>query len=362
MAAPNVWRRTVETPFKNVVKNKPPPSKKVCSFWLSGRCVYGDRCRNHHPPFLNTDGHLSLLGRLNGHKGDICGICLPTDSDKLLTGYRDGTVRIWDCNSGKCVSVLNLQNQIGSMHCEGSWIFYGLPNLLQARKDNEVYELDGPVGQVYAITSARSDTVFAGAQNGDILVWRGFPSPPNSNPFRLIGTLKGHTTPVTCLTVGGGKLYSGSMDGTVRVWDTESFVCINTVEAHSDCITSLVYWGVYLITSSRDKSIKIWATIHEEGLQEAYTHQERHSILALHGMNDANNKPVICCSCEDSSVRIYELPSFMERGRLLSKRNVHSIQSCPYNLFFTGDGAGTVTVWNWLEDPQPQGINGSSSS
>ena len=31
-------------------------------------------------------------------------------------------------------------------------------------------------------------------------------------------TLRGHTSWVTCLTVVGKKLYSGSDDGTIRVW------------------------------------------------------------------------------------------------------------------------------------------------
>ncbi|WRX10655.1 hypothetical protein QQP08_003142, partial [Theobroma cacao] len=65
------------------------------------------------------------------------------------------------------------------------------------------------------------------------------------------------------------------------------------------------------------------------------------SILC--GMNDAETKPVLFCSCNDNTVRLYDLPSFTERGRLYSKREVRVIHRGPFPLFFTGDGSGSIT-------------------
>ncbi|EOX92681.1 Retrotransposon protein, unclassified, putative [Theobroma cacao] len=63
-------------------------------------------------------------------------------------------------------------------------------------------------------------------------------------------------------------------------------------------------------------------------------------VLALCGMNDAETKPVLFCSCNDNTVRLYDLPSFTERGRLYSKREVRVIHRGPFPLFFTGYGSG----------------------
>nr|GFA46668.1 zinc finger CCCH domain-containing protein 48 [Tanacetum cinerariifolium] len=56
-------------------------------------------------------------------------------------------------------------------------------------------------------------------------------------------------------------------------------------------------------------------------------------------------KPILLCSCKDSGVHIYDLPSFVERGRIFSRQDIQAIQVGPEGLFFTGDAAGVVTVW-----------------
>ncbi|THG16371.1 hypothetical protein TEA_019166 [Camellia sinensis var. sinensis] len=78
-------------------------------------------------------------------------------------------------------------------------------------------------------------------------------------------------------------------------------------------------------------------------------------LLTLCGMHDSEAKPVLLCSCNDNSVRVYDLPSFSERGKIFAKQEVRSIQIGPGGLFFTGDGTGQVKVWNWLAEPTAAG-------
>ncbi|KAI8025986.1 Zinc finger CCCH domain-containing protein 48 [Camellia lanceoleosa] len=68
-------------------------------------------------------------------------------------------------------------------------------------------------------------------------------------------------------------------------------------------------------------------------------------VLALCGIHDAEAKPILLCSCNDNSVRLYDLPSFTERGRLFAKQEVRAIQIGPGGLFFTGDATGQLAVW-----------------
>ncbi|KAJ6417731.1 hypothetical protein OIU84_001165 [Salix udensis] len=65
----------------------------------------------------------SLLTQLEGHQKVISGIALPSGSDKLYTGSKDETVRVWDCQSGQCMHVINLGGEVGCMISEGPWIF-----------------------------------------------------------------------------------------------------------------------------------------------------------------------------------------------------------------------------------------------
>ena len=51
-------------------------------------------------------------------------------------------------------------------------------------------------------------------QNGTIHAWK---ANKETNAFKPATTLEGHNGAVVSLTVGGGRLYSGSMDNTIRV-------------------------------------------------------------------------------------------------------------------------------------------------
>ncbi|KAL6003226.1 Zinc finger CCCH domain-containing protein 48 [Asimina triloba] len=73
----------------------------------------------------------------------------------------------------------------------------------------------------------------------------------------------------------------------------------------------------------------------------------RKGVLFLCGTFDLQAKPVLMSAFDDNSVRLYDLPSFIERGKVLSKDEIRSIQSGPDGLFFTGDGEGVLKVWKW---------------
>uniref|UniRef100_M8BHX7 Uncharacterized protein n=1 Tax=Aegilops tauschii TaxID=37682 RepID=M8BHX7_AEGTA len=71
--------------------------------------------------------------------------------------------------------------------------------------------------------------------------------------------------------------------------------------------------------------------------------------LALTGMPDAQSKPVLVCSLNDNTVRLYDLPSFSDRGRIFSKQEIRAIQTGPGGLFFTGDGTGELKKYFFLK-------------
>ncbi|KMS94946.1 hypothetical protein BVRB_013870, partial [Beta vulgaris subsp. vulgaris] len=193
-------------------------------------------------------------------------------------------------------------------------------------QSNAEFTLSTSAGQVYTMVAANG-MLFAGAQDGSILVWK-FNAEASS--FDSISPLKGHIGAVVSLIYGANRLYSGSMDNTIRVWDLETMQCIHTLAKHSEVVMSVLCWERYLISSSLDRTLK--------------------GILSLRGMHDAANKPIMLCSSNDNTVRLYELPSFVERGRIFSKQEVRGIHIGPAGLFFTGDGTGLVSVWRCSSD------------
>ncbi|CAL0335227.1 unnamed protein product [Lupinus luteus] len=340
-------RETCETgDDKNVTKK---PSQSPCRYWVDDNCVKGDNCQNLHSWF--TGGGFSTLAKLKEHKKVVTGITLPVGSDKLYSGSTDGTVRTWDCHTGQCTNVRNCGSEVNSLISEGLWIFVGLNNVVKAWdiQNGLEFTLDGPRGKVLAMVVG-NDTLFAGAQDGVIYAWRG--SYDTNSPFKLVASLSGHTKAITCLTVGRMMLFSGSMDHSIKVWDLDTLQCKMTLDGHSDVVTSLICWDSFLLSSSSDCTIKIWVATEEGTIKVAYTHSEENGILALSGMSNAEGKPILFSSSADNSVRLYELPSFLERGRLFARKVVQSLEIGPNGLFFTGDGTGLLMVWKWLEMPK----------
>lgn len=321
-------------------------TEKLCNFWVQGSCSYGERCRYLH---AWCTGCFSLLTQLEGHQKVVSGIALPSGSDKLYTGSKDESVRVWDCQSGQCAGVINLGGEVGCMLSEGPWIFVGLPNIVKAWNAQTAADLSlsGPIGQVYALVVG-NELLFAGTQDGSILAWKFNVA---SNCFEPAASLKGHTSAVVTLVVGASRLYSGSMDKTIRVWSLETLQCVQTLTDHTSVVMSLLCWDQFLLSCSLDKTIKVWAASESGNLEVTYSHNEEYGLLGLCGVFDLESKPVLLCSCNDNSVRAYDLPSFSERGKIFAKEEIRSIQLGPGHLFFTGDGTGEVRVWTWLAEP-----------
>ncbi|KAG5538488.1 hypothetical protein RHGRI_019162 [Rhododendron griersonianum] len=328
-------------------KSTPTNPDKVCKYWLLGNCVQGEKCKNLHSWFCGNG--FSILAKLEGHDKAINGIALPCDSAKLYSGGKDNTLRVWDCHTGQCVDVVNLSGEVGSLISEGPWVFVGLPNSIKVWNSQTQTELtlDGPVGQVYAM-AVGNDVLFAGTQDGTILAWK--PS-SETNGLDLAASLKGHSGGVISLCVGAKRLYSGSMDNTIRVWDLNTFKCIHTLKGHTDAVMSVLCWASFLLSSSLDGTIKAWAATESGNIEVIHTHKEKHGCLELCGIQDAEEKPILLCSCNDNTVRLYDLPSFTERGRIFAKQEVRAIQIGPEGLFFTGDATGQLTVWKLAGEP-----------
>ncbi|XP_028781394.1 zinc finger CCCH domain-containing protein 48-like [Neltuma alba] len=326
-------------------------SPQICKYWINGNCVHGDRCWNLHSWFQG-DG-LSVLTKLHQHKTIVTGITLPVESDKLFSCSTDGTLRVWDCHTGQCVSVIDLGDEARCLISMGSWVFAGLRNAIKAWNIQTAAEItvDGPKGTVLSMAVC-NDTLFAGAMDGVIYAWRS--SSEANFPFKLLATLNGHTRAVVCLTGGpGDKLYSGSVDHSIKVWDLNSLQSVMTLKGHTDIVTSLIFWDQYLFSSSLDGTVKLWTATQKETLEVVHTHHEQSGVVRINGMIDAKGKPILFCSCNNHSVGLYEMPSFAARGRLFSKQEIRVIEEGPGGLFFTGDGTGLLTVWKWLPEWEP---------
>lgn len=105
--------------------------------------------------------------------------------------------------------------EVGCMIGEGPWVFVGIPDAVKAwnTQNSTDLSLSGPTGQVYAM-AVGNEMLFAGIQDGRILAWKFIAV---GNCFEPAASLSGHLLAVVSLVVGAMRLYSASMDHTIRV-------------------------------------------------------------------------------------------------------------------------------------------------
>eukprot|EP00899_Mesostigma_viride_P018666 jgi/Mesvir1/26800/Mv20567-RA.1 len=277
----------------------------------------------------------------------------PVTAPQLYTGSQDGTVRVWDCNSGQCSSCVPMGVDVHSVLLEGGYLFVGLSDVIKCWNMSTSTQMDllGHEGAIHTMCVA-NDMLLSGAQDMTIRAWKFNPA---TATFALVATLTGHTGPVQAMQAMAGRLYSGSWDKSIKVWDLNSGQLVQSqANAHDDVIMGLQLWQGHLLSCSLDGSVKVWSINPSGALELAYKFVDSEDatpgVLAICGVVDASQRPVLLTAYNDNSVKLYELPAFTERGSLFCHSEARVLSLGPAGMFFTGEKNGMVKVWRWTAE------------
>ncbi|NXV22667.1 FBW10 protein, partial [Cepphus grylle] len=149
----------------------------------------------------------------NGHCGTIT--CLDFHEEQFVSGARDGMVKVWSLESGKCLKTLK--------HGSGVW----------------VVKMDG----------AR---VVSGCNRGLVKVWC-------AETGTLLKTLEGHQGPVKCLSFDQWHLVTGSTDGYALGWSMLGNLkrCLIAFH-HPKEVLSLEFLYLRVISGCADGKIRVF--------------------------------------------------------------------------------------------------------
>lgn len=97
--------------------------------------------------------------------------------------------------------------------------------------------------------------LFTGSADNVVRVW-------NDRTAECLFVLSGHRSDVSCVALAsnGQELYSGSRDSTVRRWDCITGEYIEEYKGHGSWIEAIAVEGPVLFTVSHDKTGRIWNT------------------------------------------------------------------------------------------------------
>jgi WD40 repeat protein/serine/threonine protein kinase len=135
--------------------------------------------------------HLTLAG----HKGGVLAVAFAPDGQRLVTGGKDGTARVWDATSGQ-----------------------------------ELLRLQGHRSEVTAVAYAPGGQwLVTGSLDGTARVW----DAASGRELRILQSPHTSFVRAVAVTAGGRQVLTGSEDGTARVWDAASGQELLTLDGHT---------------------------------------------------------------------------------------------------------------------------------
>ncbi len=187
--------------------------------------------------------------------------------DYLITGYGDGTIKIW------------------------------------LKKDDK-YKLtgffDSHLDQINDLKLYKNNLV-SGSADASISLW-------DVINTRHLLKFKEHRDQITKLHIGWHNIgigdmelvMSSSLDGTVKIWGAKSGICLKTLDINNSGVTDFCFQGEIIITSSKDQVIRVWDIINNNCLLNLKGHSAEITGLKIFGS-------LLISASKDHTIRLWDL-------------------------------------------------------
>jgi WD40 repeat protein len=177
----------------------------------------------------------AALVTLEGHRSSVNSVAFSPDGKRMASSSCDGAVKLWDSESGKLRTTLEGHSDSGKP-----------VNLLKGHFRSSVNSV---------VFSPDDKRLASGSQNGTVKLWD-----TNSGQLWAMLTTCGGSVHGVAFSPDGKLLALGSSE--VQLWDVESCKLLVTLRGHNGCVTSVAFSpdGRQLASGSYCGGVKLWYT------------------------------------------------------------------------------------------------------
>ena len=317
----------------------------------------------HRLPFTPYPEQVKMF---TGHSSWVRDVKISLDGKKALSGSSDGTMRVWDLESGEYLKVKTdkgLGNEIDCVSCTpdfklaiaGGWnsILY----LWNLESEECLIKLKGHTDWITcsSITPDGKKAV-SGSRDRTLRLW-------DLVDQKCIAKLEGHTAPIygVSITPDGKLAVSASTDKTLRLWDLEKKNCIGKLEGHEKSVYSISITpdGKMGVSGSSDKTIRVWNLVNKECIATLKGHRGwvRSTCITPDGKRALSGG-------WDGTVRLWDI----EKNECIRKFEGHAdlIEavsiSADGRTVISGGADKTMRVWNPVNGNSLGKIDGHTAS
>lgn len=199
---------------------------------------------------------------LHGHKDSV--YCAQFDENKIITGSRDRTIRVWDARfPWSCRKIIGpppgnmsgagpINNPAQQSTGRSPFLTIWPPSTVSA-------EIVSPVEQVSDYHSASilclqfdEDIMVTGSSDHTCIVW------DIKNDYKPIRRLEGHAAGVLDVCFDDNHIVSCSKDTTICVWDRHTGALVRKLLGHRGPVNAVQLRGDLVVSASGDGIAKLW--------------------------------------------------------------------------------------------------------
>lgn len=291
---------------------------------------------------------------------DFLSCAISPDGTSIVSGLRDGTVRIWDAETGRQVGgpLQGKENQLCSVAFspDGMSIVSGsddgMVQIWDAKTGGQVGEpLRGHIKWVWSVAfSPDGKRIVSGSGDRTVRIWDVTTGGPVGDPLR------GHIDWVwsVAFSPDGTHIVSGSYDKTIRIWDARTGIQVKEpLCGHTDWVCSVAFSpdGERIVSGSRDETIRIWDAKDGKPVGEKPLEGHRNFIWSVAFSPDGRR---IVSGSSDGAIRIW-VAETSETWSPVAVTSLREQSPSTSSVAFSSDGAlmisgstfdRTIRIWD----------------
>jgi WD40 repeat protein len=289
-----------------------------------------------------------LIYRFREHRDEVFTVSFSRDGRSILSGSRDGTLRLWDLDNGAELQRITghtswirsvVYSRDGQRAASGSWdrsaCLWDLPS------GQAIVKLNDHADSIESVALSPDATLMlTGSADTTIGLW-------DTTTGQLVRRFTGHTGYVWDVAFSRDQqsVLSGSHDGTIRQWDLATGRELRRLSGHSAGVESIAlsHDGQFLLSGSADGSVRLWHLPTGTERQRLIAHTGTVSSVAL----SPNGRYALSGSA-DGTARLWDLASGLDLQRFPKQAGpVLCVAFSPdgqYALF--GAGITALALWD----------------